>query len=155
SDLPAWSPLEPLVEREAFTPDLSLRVELAQTFEDLLAAGALSAAQVSDVVAAFRAGVPLPDAPADDADARRFALVAAGRSFDGVAVSHAPRPPPPSLPAGVTLPPGTATAVSAAQSVLAEWVQAVYGEIGGDDPPAWRPERLEYAASIFAASSTS
>ena len=29
---------EPLVEREAFTPDLSLRVELAQTFEDLLSA---------------------------------------------------------------------------------------------------------------------
>lgn len=150
SDLPAWSPLEPLVEREAFTPDLSLRVELAQTFEDLLAAGALPAPQVRDVIAAFRAGVPLPDAPADDADARRFALVAAGRSFDGVAVYHASRTSPPSLPAGVVLPPGTATAVSTAQAALAGWVQAVYGDIGGDDPPAWRPERLEYAASIFA-----
>jgi hypothetical protein len=30
------------------------------------------------------------------------------------------------------------------------WVQATYGAIGVDDPPAWRPERLEYAASIFA-----
>jgi hypothetical protein len=150
SDLPAWSPLEPLIEQEAFTPDLSLRVELARTFEDLLAAGALAAAQVRDVIAAFRAGAPLPPAPADDSDARRFALVVAGRSFDGVAVYQASRTSPPSLPAGVVLPAGTATAVAAAQSALVGWVQAVYGEIGGDDPPGWRPERLEYAASIFA-----
>jgi hypothetical protein len=150
TDLPAWSPIEPLIEREAFTPDLSLRVELAQTFEDLLA-DTLTATQLPDVVAAFRAGAPLPDPPADDADARRFALVASGRSFDGVAVFHASRTSPPSLPPGVTLPAGTAAGVSAAQEALVGWVQSIYGEIGGDDPPAWRPERLEYAASIFAA----
>ncbi len=31
--IPSGSPLEPLVEREATTPDLALRVELGQTFE--------------------------------------------------------------------------------------------------------------------------
>jgi hypothetical protein len=150
SPLPASSPLEPLVEREAFTPDLSLRVELAQTFEDLLTAGALSATQVRDVIAAFRAGAPLPEPPADDREARRFMLVAAGRSFDGVAVYQASRASPPSLPTGVVLPTGTEAAVSTAQSALAAWVQSVYGEIGGKDAPGWQPERLEYAASIFA-----
>jgi hypothetical protein len=145
--LPAGTPVEPLLEREAFTPDLSLRVELAQTFESLLIeGGALSAQQIVDVLAALRTSIPLAPPPDDDPDARRLFLVAGGRAFDGVTLYQAS----PALPAGVVLPTGTEAAVSTAQQALALWVQSTLGEIGADDPEAWQPERLEYAASLLA-----
>jgi hypothetical protein len=151
--LPAGTPVEPLFEREAFTPDLSLRVELAQTFESLLLeGGALSAQQVGDVLASLRAGMPLPAPPADDPDANRLFLVAAGRAFDGVALYQASRATPPALPAGVVLPTGTEAALSAAQQSLVSWVASTLGEIGDEDPACWQPERLEYAASVLAPS---
>ncbi|HVX93318.1 MAG TPA: hypothetical protein VHK47_00305 [Polyangia bacterium] len=151
--LPPGTPVEPLLEREAFTPDLSLRVELAQTFEALLGeGGALPAQQIADVLAALRTSIPLAAPPADDPDANRLFLVAARRAFDGVALYQAARATPPGLPAGVALPAGTDDAVSAAQQALVSWVASTLGEIGADDAATWQPERLEYAASLLAPS---
>lgn len=151
ADLPVGTPVEPLLEREAFTPDLFLRVELAHTFENLLGAeSSISPAQVQAVIAELRAKVSLPAPPADDPDGRRLFLIAGGRVFDGVALYQASMTSPPTLPAGVVLPAGTATAVTSAQSALVAWVQATLGAIGLTDPPAWKPDRLEYSASLLA-----
>ncbi|MEP6733165.1 MAG: hypothetical protein ABJE10_21155 [bacterium] len=151
SDLPHWVPFEPLVEREAFTPDLSLMVDLAQTFEDLLSAqSGLSAQQIADVIAALRLDIPLPKPSADDLDAGRVYLVCAGRSFDGVALYQSSRTTPPTLPPGVALSPAVIPAVNAAQIAFAGWVQAVFGDVGTTDADAWQPDRLEYAASLLA-----
>jgi hypothetical protein len=151
ADLPSSVPFEPLVEREAFTPDLTLMVELAQTFEELLSAQAgLTAQQVKDIVAELRIKLALPQPPADDLDARRVYLVSAGRSFDGVALYQASLGIPVSLPVTVVLPPAVIPAVNAAQEAFAGWVQSVFGEVGTTDPDAWQPERLEYTASLLA-----
>jgi hypothetical protein len=150
-DLSPWVPFEPLVEREAFTPNLTLMVELAQTFEELLSAQpGLSAQQVADVTAAMRNGLPLPEPPADDLDARRVYLMTATRSFDGVALYRASKVQPPVLPAGIVLPATVMTAVTAAQESLAGCVQATLGDVGDADPASWQPDRLEYAASLLA-----
>lgn len=151
AELPAGAPIEPLIEREAFTPNLALAVELAQTFEALLDSSALTANQKQVVLAELRSKVPLTAPPADDGDAGRLFVLAARRSFDGIALYEAGRATPPALPPGVVLPPGTQTAVTAAQAGLVTWVRATFGEIGVNDPEAWTPERLEYSASLVAA----
>jgi hypothetical protein len=55
----AADPLEDLVEREPFTPDLALRVELGQVFERLLAGAAVP----SSVIDAIRLAYALPPLP--------------------------------------------------------------------------------------------
>jgi len=150
--LPAGVPLEELVETEAFGDDLALRVELGQTFEELLAREGAGAA----VAAAFRAAYPIAlDTEAvlasmADQDAARFQRVCAGRALDGVALYQAAYAASPAAPEPVPslADPADRAAATAALAAFDAWVRDVFDEIGLADAPAWRAERLEYGAEV-------
>jgi hypothetical protein len=125
--LPPDQPLELLVEREPFTPDVSLQVELAQTYEAFLGAKA---------PASFLAKYPLQPPAALDAETIRFLSVCSGRTFDGIALYR-----------DIQANPGLFPAPAAANFVA--WVQDVYGDFGVSDPPAWNPVQLEYDVQIL------
>lgn len=140
-------PLEPLVEREPFTPDLSLRVELGQTFAGLLEAAGLGV-HLDAYRSAYRIARPTEAVLAGmlDQDQARFLRVTAERSIDGVRlyediVGFAPaQPPDPAVPA----------AVLPVLQALRAWVEATVGAPGIGQPEAWRPERLEYGVEVVA-----
>lgn len=150
-------PLEKALCGEPPLPDLSLRVELGQVLEGLLAREG-AGRWVTDL----RNKYPIPAvdeadreeeyaAPAvDEADLAgmqdqeqaRFLRVCAGRAIDGVAVYAA-------------LEDLVASAgdqgFRRALERFSEWVRQVWGPPGADstaDPPAWRPERLAYEAEV-------
>ena len=87
--------MEPLVEREAVTPDLSLSVELGQTFE-LLLGGTITQRD------AFRAAFPIKLPANADPDTVRFFSICDGRATDGVALFRA-------LQSGAATPPAPAS----------------------------------------------
>ena len=127
--IPAGIPLEPLVEREPVTPDLSLSVELGQTFEMLLTEnGGTKAARD-----AFRAAFPIKLPPNADPDTVRFFSICGGRAVDGVALFSA-------IQAGAATPPASGTALADFQS----WVTDVFGNIGATDPTTWNPNIINY-----------
>ena len=66
---PPPEPLETLVEREPFTPDLAIAVELGQRFEAFLAEAGLAGAVLTAVIDDFRGAyrVPAPSDPASGA----------------------------------------------------------------------------------------
>lgn len=124
--LPPGTPLEMLVEREPFTPDLSLQVELAQTFEALNGAKA---------PASFVAKYPLqtPDSP--DAETIRFLSICQGRNVNGIALYADIKANPSYLAAPVF-------------GDFVKWAEEVFGAFGLEDPPAWDPQKLEYSVEI-------
>ena len=124
--LPANMPLELLVEREPFAPDVSLQVELGQTYEQFLGAKA---------PASFLVKYPLQPPGAPDAETTRLLSICSGRSFNGIALYR-----------DIQANPGLFPAPAAADFVA--WVQDVYGDFGTTDPPAWNPEQLEYSVEI-------
>jgi hypothetical protein len=127
--IPAGIPFEPLVEREALTPDLALSVELGQTFELLLNENGGTVVQRD----AFRSAFPLTVPANADPDTVRFFSICSGRATDGVALFRA-------------LQPGAATP-TAPGNTLADfqvWVKDVFGEIGADDPVTWNPDIINY-----------
>lgn len=140
-------PLEDVVESEAITPDLSVRVELGQTFESLL-----DAAGVGSLIAAFRTAFPLPDRVEDDRDAEalRFLELCRGRALDGFLLHHEAKAagglPPGAPPVDTALKPKVEEALRTFQ----QWIEDVFGDLGVSDAPAWHPERLEYRAEIVA-----
>ncbi len=128
--IPAGIPMEPLVEREALTPDLSLSVELGQTFESLLINDhGGSVAQRN----AFRAAFPIKLPANADPDTARFFSICGGRATDGVALFSA-------LQAGAATPPAPGSTLSDFQS----WVKDVFGDIGIADPITWNPNVINY-----------
>jgi len=146
--LPA-APLEGIAQAEARSPDLTLRVELGQTFETCLAD-----AGVPNVAGAFRAAFPIVPAtgassldPADR-DAAELLQVCRGRALDGVSLLHEVRGSPPAIPAVVRVPSPAVAAVQQALQRFVEWAVPVYGTIGRDDAVAWRPDRLDYAWGV-------
>jgi hypothetical protein len=138
------SPLEPLVEREPFTPDLALRVELGETFRTLLDDAALGAH-----LAAYRAAyrIARPDeatlAGMLDQDHARFLRVTAERGLDGVKLYQ-------DVVAGAPAPAGVPAAVAPVVAAFRAWVEATFGALGTADPAAWKPERLEYGVDVIA-----
>jgi hypothetical protein len=145
--LPAGAPLERLVEAEPFAPDLSVRVELGQTFEALLDAEGAAA-----LVPAFRAAYPLPERRTldpRDADALRFLDLCAGRAIDGVALYLAARRAG-GLPATPVVDARLVAAATAAANALVHWVDDVFGAFGRDDAPAWDASRLSYRVQVAA-----
>jgi hypothetical protein len=145
------SPLEALTEREPVTPDLRTAVELGQALERRLAAAGLPAT----VVQAFRDTYPVPTpASLDPARRRDSALtrlltVCSGRATHGLDAWQAAHSAAPALPTGLTLPSGAdAAAVLAVLGWYVDWVARTVGPVGRTDPPAWRPDRLEYALQV-------
>jgi hypothetical protein len=150
-------PLEPQLFAEPFpTDDLSLQVEIGQVFLALLdEAGASSARRAFLDLEEFQLSAPPEDQqrPLDPA-AQRLLLVCGGRSLNGAAVHTL------ALDVGrgaraIPSPIASAAPVAAIKRALSElvaWVAQVWGTLGTDDPRAWRPERLEYDATLTASS---
>lgn len=140
-------PLERWVAAEPFTPDLSVRVELGQTFEALLEAQGVAA-----LAGPFRAAYPLPGKETldgRDTDALRFLETCRGRALDGVALYQAAKAAG-GLPAAPPVDPGPAAGARAAVSSLLLWVDEVFGGFGTGDAPAWDASHLEYRAQVAA-----
>jgi hypothetical protein len=127
--IPAGVPLEPLVEREPFTPELSLSVELGQTFEMLLKENGGTTAGRD----AFRAMFPITLLPNAEPDAVRFFSICGGRAIDGVALFRA-------IQAGAATPPAPGTTLADFQT----WVKEVFGDINATDPATWNPNIINY-----------
>jgi hypothetical protein len=127
--IPAGIPLEPLVEREPHTPELSLSVELGQTFELLLKGNAGTNADRD----AFRAAFPIALPPNADPDAVRFFSICGGHAIDGVALFRA-------IQTGAATPPAPGTTLADFRS----WVQEVFGDIAATDPTTWNPSIINY-----------
>jgi hypothetical protein len=83
-----------------------------------------------------------------DKEAVQFLRVCAGRALDGVAVYQAYQGSAFSLPGSVTDVGKRASATTALNNLMT-WIQDVFGEIGQQDPPAWKPDRLEYGVEVF------
>jgi hypothetical protein len=145
------TPLEPLLESEPLDDDLSLQVELAQTFERLLRARSdITVARADAVLGELRAKLPLAAPLSADRAATRFYIVCATCAFNGNSLLRASAANPAGLPPGVAIDAGDLTAVQGAQALLVAWATAAFGPIGGGDPPAWREDRLQYEASVAA-----
>jgi hypothetical protein len=127
--IPAGTPLEPLVERESLTPDLSLSVELGQTFELLLNENGGTIAQRD----AFRSAFPITLPANADPDTVRFFSICGGRAADGVALYGA-------LQSGAATPPAPGNTLADFQA----WVKDVFGDIGVEDPATWNPNIIDY-----------
>lgn len=145
------APLERPLTAEAASPlDLSLAVELGQSF-----ARFLTAANASDTYDAFLAAYPIGAAPAlEPPRTARLRALWQGRVIDGGALwaasQHPPivGQPPPGVPA--TVPAARWTDASSAVTQLAAWVTSTVGTIGDADPTTWRPDRLDYTATLIA-----
>lgn len=146
-------PIERQVLGEPFPPSLALRVEIGQTFEQLLEVRLANETAFTRIAAAFRLapGYALA-APADpdfnplDPGSRRFLLVCQGRTLDGQALLV--------LAQGGALPPGVANdgaeelAIRNALGDLTAWVTATYGQVALADPAGWRPDLIEYGINV-------
>jgi hypothetical protein len=139
------APLEPQTEREPFSPDVATRVELGQTFEQLLTDAGQSA-----LVAAFRAAYPIASTPVDPSDEAevRFRSVVGARAIDGIALAAAAAAAAPALPATPTVPAAAQSLVSSALGALAKWIANTIGAVGTTDPAAWTADRLECALTV-------
>ena len=152
--LDGGAPLEAVVEAEPATPDRRTAVELGQALERRVAAAV--PAHATTIVDALRGAFPVPTLDQLSVGDRRdpalvrLARVCGGRATDGLAALTAARAAAPGIPAGVPVPGGTFTAVSAALAAFVAWVDATLGPIGLTDPATWRPDRLEYAVDLAA-----
>jgi hypothetical protein len=154
-------PLEVLVEDEAFTPDLSIKVELGQTFEALLSQklteAKVSVSRIKKISEAFRAEYPIKLPSEDelskmvDHEAVRFLRVCAGRALDGIALYKEAASALPSMPSRPSIDPKYKAPVKAALEELVLWVHEVFRDLSLDDPSDWKPERLEYGSNVAAA----
>jgi hypothetical protein len=148
-------PLEPMIVREDFRPDLASRVEVGQLFEKLLAD-----AGVAELVPDFRtayAVMPLTDAAfaaSPDRESARFRQVIAGRVVDGLALYQAARNSAPALPSEPAIDVSKRDAARDALTKLDQWIREVWGGFSTTDPVVWKPERLEYQVALVAAAPT-
>src|SRR5215471_1555765 len=150
AQLPRWSldgnespidpgaPLERQTLREPFEPDLGMQVELGQLFADFLgeAAGAAADALLAAFagLSQFQIGA-VADAPFIPVDAatKRFLLVCAKRSLNGVALlrlGQAIAAGTGSVPPEVTTDPARVEQVKSALAELVTRVEQVFGEVG-------------------------
>lgn len=144
------APLEVLVETEPATPNWRTSVELGQALaRELRRVGASN-----EAIDAFRAAYPVPR-PADltteerrDSALVAFLRICGGRSIDGATALRQVEGAAPHTPAEVTIPAGEEGAVETALRAWAERARATWGEIGREDAPGWRPERLDYDVEV-------
>jgi hypothetical protein len=149
------SPLEPMILREDFSPDLASRVEVGQLFERLLADFG-----VPELVPDFRTAYPVMPlteaefAAASDRESARFRQVVAGRVVDGLALHRAAQEAAPALPSEPAIEVSKREAVRGALTKLDQWIGEVWGRFSTNDPNVWKPERLEYQVALVAAAPT-
>jgi hypothetical protein len=148
------SPLEKQALAETFSAkDLSLAVEIGQTFRQLLTGRVTDPGAIYDIFRAVYPITPPPPATLDPLDQRTsgFLAVCAVRALDGAAVYALAKRIAVNAD---TLPPGIpdpdADDTLEALTALIQWVQAVWGDLGEDDPPGWVPDRLEQRIQVQA-----
>lgn len=163
--LPAVTPLEIVVERERVIPapgddataiaDLRLAAELG--FELLRhLARRLDPNKLDEARRWFLQRYAIaepPPAVALDADSRRFIAVAAGRAPDGgriYADFQAVLADPPTLPQPSPFTGGDRNTGIAAMRGWYQWCERLISQAPETDPPAWRPQRMEYAFGVAA-----
>ena len=155
-------PLEPVTESEPFSPrDLSLQVELGQTFE-LLLLQALKFDIPAELRKVIRDEYQLNTEPDEKEPAvNRFLDVCAQRAVAGVdlyldAKAITPQPLaelPERLKKKAEIEPFVSKVIEALAHFIA-WVEEVFGVLSATDretPAAWLPERLEYGIEVGAA----
>ena len=140
--LPAMPLERALLEEPEDGDDLSLSVELAQTFEALLRERSGDASDAA-FVRWLRVRFPLRVPDGDD-EAARFARVCARRGWDGVALARLAA----SGESWRTLEILPTDAQRAALGAFFEHVRVVYGSITSAPPRAWRADRLSYEATV-------
>jgi len=140
--LPAMPLERALLEEPEDGDDLSLSVELAQTFEALLRERSRDASDDA-FVRWLRTRFPLR-VPEGDDEAARFARVCAGRSWDGVRLALLATMDDPWRALEI-LP---TDAQRAALGAFVDHVRAVYGVLASAPPRAWRSDRLAYEATV-------
>jgi hypothetical protein len=151
------TPLEELVEAEAYTDHLGMKVELGQLAETVFVERGLQTL----ITQLRRAYLLSPSSEEDlarspDTDAARFQRVAGGRAIDGVmlfreAEDSAPDVPPRLTVAPAEIPESDRDEAAAALAAFRADVRALYEAIGAFEAPAWYPERLEFRIQTIAA----
>ena len=144
-------PLERQALAEPFSPtDLSISVEIGQTFAALLVGQVTSP---STVYQSFVTNFPLqpphqatPDFNPLDADSAGFLTVCAAQTLDGATVYATAKTQ--TVPAFVAN--ADKAGVAKAFTNLVNWVQSVWGDLADADPPGWAPNRLEYQLQVQA-----
>ncbi len=148
--LPPGKPLEQIVESEAFSPDLMLRVELGQTLDSLLIQEGLSQASRDLIRRAYEFSADVSNR-VQEPEAERFGRVCNARAIDGYRFYEALTLSSPDDPSPIPdLAGGERAKAHRASITFKSWVEEVYGGLGQSDPPSWRPDRLEYGAEVFA-----
>jgi hypothetical protein len=148
-------PLERQTLAEPFAPDLSLRVELAQRFEDFLAARVPDASARARLRAALLSGYALQGLADDDElnpvdpATKRFLAVCLQRSLDGYALYQLAAGG--SVPDSITTDPAEKALVLGALGDLRGEAESIYGVLAANDPLAWTSRRLEYQLDVTVA----
>lgn len=142
-------PFEAQLLAEPHGADLATRVELGQTFLQILgdafgaAAGPIRAAFLGVVDLAPPEQVGTQFDPLEESTSA-FVAVTAGRAIDGVALLAKARAGEIPGPVQDVLGAGQADLLQKAYTAFVRWVAAAFGEIGPVDPQGWNPHRLDY-----------
>lgn len=158
-DVDEHAPLERQTLVEPFEADSLLQVELGQDFAALLAAQMNDTTATDRLLDAFRSMAPYrfervlddDEFNPQDPSTLGFFSVCADRSLDGYQLYLLGKTGG-QIPPAVTTNAAEIAKVQAALVAFVDRSEKVFGAIGRADPAAWKPERLEYAVSIAAAS---
>lgn len=144
------TPLEALVERERAQAEDDLRAAAESGLHFLRI---LSSRGLGKYGLAVKTAYPLEEGaagPRRDAAGRRFARLMAGRAPDGRKLRAALKLSAPALPSALAVSADDDAAVRAAVQTWLDW-QGGLAETEAGAAPAWRPERMEYAFAVSAA----
>ncbi len=149
-------PIERALEEELPDgDDLSLAVELGQTFETLLhehLGDRLDNALIGAIRAAFPVTLPTASPRVDD-DTSRFVLVCGGRCVHGVALYRAAAAGAGAFWRRVTMlgpDRGDAALLERALADFVGHVRDLHGGLAGGEPSGWRRDGLRYDAAVSA-----
>jgi hypothetical protein len=148
------APIERALEEELPDgDDLSLALELGQTFEEMLherLGGSPPATLVARLRVVFPLAAPSPSPRFDD-DASRFVLIAGGRGIHGVDLYKAVLTDTFWTTVGSLEPTVNVPRVHDALNDFTQYVRELHGDFAGGEPAAWRPDGLRYEAEVSAA----
>lgn len=161
------APLEPQTLSEPFEADLAMRVEMGHDFADYLRQEVGDNAVAENLLSEFRKlfAYQINELPDDqdlnpvDPATKRFLKVCAGRVVDGFSLYTLAKTIAGgggAIPSAITTDPTEIVQIEAALATLLEQITRVFGEVSegdlpGNDPETWKPERLEYRLQVVGA----
>lgn len=159
-DVKSSAPLESQVQRESFTPDLSIAVELGQQLEEFLLTVIADSVEQTTVLNEIKnkysiATVENSNVSSRDGETINFLRVFAGNTINGIDVLQDYTNSTPQLPDRIVLPESLKVKVLAAIEELKKWTEETYGVLLNEtDSLVWKPERLEYGLDVTATAPT-